>query len=444
MFSFISTFPPIMCGIGTYTNYVTSNMPPDTWRVIAFKLDESLECSGDMDIERDHRVDYFISLHNPSLPPLVEGDLLWFQHSFGMWGGLNTHFLRLIEEGKRRGKKVGASFHTIHFESEETPWGMRKEEQELLEEVLPLLDFMTVFSLGAHRAVVKAFPHCKEKVVVLRHGVHRYPRVSQPEARQKLIDYLIQQANIPSEEKKEVKRIEKTLTSRYTVLLGNYGFITQAKDPLQLYKLGRVVQERLPNHLVITLFMGKIREKQADQRGRSLPVLQGLKSVHNWMENLFFEAYIPERTFPLAFRALDFAVFWCHNATQSGRMAHAQGTGVPVVGRKWEGIGETLELSGLPVADTLDELAEKIAEIVKEPRLREEMEKSSWRYADRYSFYNQAKKHLLLAETLRAGMKLPVLDGEAADDLYTGKISRGKFGGFAESWRGDTLHTQRH
>jgi hypothetical protein len=125
-------------------------------------------------------------------------------------------------------------------------------------------------------------------------------------------------------------------------------------------------------------------------------------------------------------------------------MAHAQGTGVPVVGRKWEGIGETLELSGLPAAEILDELAEKIAEIVKKPRLRKEMEKSSWSYANRYSFYNQAKKHLLLAETLRAGMKLPILDGEAADDLYTGKISRGKFGGLGESLKGGTLHTQHH
>ena len=102
-----------------------------------------------------------------------------------------------------------------------------------------------------------------------------------------------------------------------------------------------------------------------------------------------------------------------------------------------------MELSGLPVAETLDELAEKIAEIVREPRLREELEKLSWRCADRYSFYDQAKKHLLLEETLSAGMRLPVLDGEPTDDLHTGKISRGKFGGFGESWRGDRLHTHR-
>ena len=75
-----------MCGIGTYTKYITSNMPADKWMVIAFKLDEYSKCDGDMDIERDPRVNYFMSLDNPSLPPLIEGDLLWFQQSFGMWG----------------------------------------------------------------------------------------------------------------------------------------------------------------------------------------------------------------------------------------------------------------------------------------------------------------------------------------------------------------------
>ena len=38
------------------------------------------------------------------------------------------------------------------------------------------------------------------------------------------------------------------------------------------------------------------------------------------------------RMFPFAFRALDFAVFWCHNATQSGRMENR-------ISMKWNGYG---------------------------------------------------------------------------------------------------------
>ncbi len=442
MHCFVSTFPPAMCGVGTYTKYLTKEMPRGTWRVIAFQLDEFSLYPADMDIE-DHLVNYWISLDNPSLPPLLGGDLLWFQHSFGMWGRGNTHFLKLIKQGKRRGKKVGASFHTIHFQSGETPWGMQEKERELLEEALPVLDFATVFTQGAYRAVVEAFPRYREKAVVLRHGVHQYPKASQDQAREKLFAYLIELARISLDEKTGLRRIQKSLASRDTVFLGNYGFITQDKDPLQLYELGRLVRERLPNHRVITLFVGKIQQRKDKKRELCLPILEGLKSIHNGRENLFFEDYIPERIFPLAFRALDFAVFWCHNATQSGRMAHAQGTGVPVVGRKWEGIGETLELSGLPGAETLEELAEEIAEIVRAPKLRAELEQRSRSYAERYSFYNQAKKHFMLEEALRANMRLPVLDGERADDLHIGKISVGRFRGFEEFRTEDRLHTQR-
>ncbi len=82
------------------------------------------------------------------------------------------------------------------------------------------------------------------------------------------------------------------------------------------------------------------------------PTLLSITDSHDGKENFFFEVYIPEDIFPKAFRALDFTVFWCNNATQSGRLAHAQGAGSFVVGRDWEGIGETLKLSGLPAPDS--------------------------------------------------------------------------------------------
>ncbi len=407
-------------------------MPERSWRVIAFERDEFSLSFEDEEME-DPRVNYWISLDRPSLPPWLPGDLLWFQHSFGMWGRVNTHFLSLLEEGKRRGKKIGASFHTIHFQSEETPWGMQEKEFRLLAEVLPLLDFATVFTQGAYGAVAQAFPQYREKVVVLRHGVHRYPRVKKREAREKLFDYLIECVLRGTDERARLRRAVESLSSRPTLLLGNFGFITQDKDPLRLYELGRLVRAKLPSYKVVTLFVGKIQERKDKKSEVYLPILEELRSVHDGKENLFYEDYLPEAIFPFAFGALDFAVFWCENATQSGRMAHAQGTGVPVVGRKWEGVGETLELSGLPAAQTLEELAEQIAERVKEPKLLEQMAESSERYADAFSFSRQAKKHLVLEEAIRKGTKLPALDGVMRDDFHIGTIGPWGFRGFRKS-----------
>ncbi|MGB9627508.1 MAG: hypothetical protein ACPL6D_02500 [Thermodesulfobacteriota bacterium] len=438
MISFVSTFPPAMCGIGTYTHYLTRNMPKEKWEVIAFQLDEFSRCQDQKQIHRDPQVNYHIALESPSLPQTILGDVLWFQHSFGMWGRTNTPFLKLIEEGKRRGKKVGASFHTIHFQSEETPWGMQVKEVELLGETLPLLDFITVFTIGARRAVMEAFPQYKEKVLVLRHGVHHYPRVSKEYAREKLFNYLSHLPSISESEKIRLRGFGKTFLKGETLLIGNYGFITQDKDPLQLYEIGMKIRERLPKQRLITLFVGKIQERKDKKMEAYLPILEALRSLHDGKENLFYEDYLPEEIFPLAFRALDVAIFWCSNATQSGRMAHAQGTGVPIAGRHIEGIGETLELSGLPSAKTIEELSDKIVEIVKNPNLEKTIEEKSTRFANQYSFHHQARKHLILEEALRHGTVLSTLDEEEGDDRYPGKVSHRRFRGFEEfrEWSG--------
>ena len=59
---------------------------------------------------------------------------------------------------------VGCRFHTIHFQAEETSLGMAKRGLETLSKTLPLVDFLTVFTNGAYRAVVKAFPKYEERV----------------------------------------------------------------------------------------------------------------------------------------------------------------------------------------------------------------------------------------------------------------------------------------
>jgi len=369
MINFVSTFPPIMCGIGNYTKYLVSKMPKSCWRVTSLRLDGFLKVEEPFEL--DKRVAYTISLSNPKLPSLLDGEVLWFEHAFGMWGRKSPSFLTLIKEAKERRKRTIASLHTIHFQSVETPQGMQEKEKRLLEKVLPLIDVLTVFTNGACQAVIETFPEYKDKVVVLRHGVCLYPEVNQKEAGKKLLSYLINRAGISQTQKKELQSLDNLFFSDKVILLGNFGFIAQDKDPLKLYQLRQILQARLPTYQVIAIYIGRIQQRKDKKMEESLPILERLKSIHDGRKNLFFEDYIPESIFPFAFQALDFAVFWCRNATQSGRMAHAQGAGACVVGRNIEGIGETLKLSGLPQVDTLEELAEKIKILTLKPELKE-------------------------------------------------------------------------
>jgi len=400
MIGFISTYPPIICGIGTYTKYITDHLPANSWRVFSFKLEGRLFPIDELCAVYSDRVEYCLSYPICPFGEKVDADLLWFQHSYGIWEDMNTYFLDLIEASKRKKKKVCASFHTIHFQSDETLSGMTKRELNTLSEVLPLVDFLTVFTDGAYQAVVKAFPAYSESVSVLRHGVHLYPRVSRSDAKKKLFSYLKNQAEIPLYKKRELDKLESYLFSSDTILLGNYGFINAMKNLLDLYTLGNLVQEKISHCRVITLFTGTIPNEKEKSKEENFSALAQLKAIHNGRERLFFDVYLPESVFPLAFNALDFTVFWSKGQTQSGRMAHSQGTQTCTVGCHYEGIGETLRLSGLPVADSLEELAEIIARLVLEPERKKEILARSRQYALRYSFIKQAEMHLLLEKIL--------------------------------------------
>ncbi len=410
MISFVSTYPPMICGIATYTKYLMSHLPKSHYRVVSFRLDDCFLKLEDQYPPPDEQVDYCLSYPPSSLGANLKGNLIWFQHSFGIWGEISDQFLALIEEAKRKKKRVGVSFHTIHFQAEETSSGMSKKEFVILSKTLPLVDFLTVFTDGAYRAVINAFPEYKERVIVLRHGVHLYPKVDRYDARKRFFSFLINQEQISPSQKKELSKLEDYLYSEHTILLGTYGFITPGKEPLQLYELGDLVQEKLPQYKVIKIFAGIIQSEREKDINDHYTLLEKLKSIHHGKGNFFFEVYIPEAFYHLAFNALDFSPFWSRDLTQSGRMAHAQGTGTCVVGSHWEGIGETLKQSGLPVAKTLEELAERIVELVLEPGHRKEILARSWQYALRYSFANQAKKHLLIENSLREGSEMPLVD----------------------------------
>lgn len=434
MINFVSTFPPIMCGIGAYTKYLVTKMAKENWSVTSFKLDTFLRTG--QSFQFNDRVAYEISLSDPCLPPSLDAELLWFQHAFGMWGDERESpaFLHLVEEAKRRKKKVIATFHTVHFESDETDSGMRRNEEFLLRDALPLLDAMTVFTNGAYRALSKAFPQYINKVVVLRHGVHLYPQVSEQEAKENLLGYLINRADISADKKQELKQMYHHFFSKETILLGNFGFITRNKDPLKLYQLGQLIQYRLANHRVVVLYIGRIQRRKDKEMEEDLPVLKELRTIHNGTVNLFIEDYLPEEIYPSAFRALDFSVFWSADATQSGRMAHAQGTGTCVVGRRIEGIGETLDLAGLSSAVSLEDLAEKMTRLILEPRFKEEAKRSSLHYGQEFSFQRQAEKHILLAEAVLSGTGLPVLDrSKPAITFILDRLAIAKRDGLEES-----------
>ena len=407
MIHFVSTFPPIVCGVGSYTDYLTRHL--DNWRVTSFETDQSRNAVIN---SSDERVSYELSLGSCHFPSSADGrQLVWFQHAFGIWGNDTNQFTDLVGRLKRKGTKTAATFHTIHFESTETESGLTMREERLMGAVLPLLDFATVFSDGARRALSEAFPRFATKIVVLRHGAHSYSAIGRDEARRRLLRHLAERAENFTDRAED-------LLSPATIIMGNFGFVTPDKDPLALYEIGERVRRRLPGQRVVTLYAGTIANRADRKKSDTMELVRQLRLVHDGRNNLFFEEYLPEDLLPYAFRALDLCVFWCRNATQSGRIAHALGSRTCIVGRRIEGIGETLDLAGLLSVVSADDLVEQIVRLILNPASRRQAERLGAEYAERYSFEKQAPKHVLLNGALEEERELPALDRTEPDVTF--------------------------
>lgn len=407
MINFVSTFPPIVCGVGSYTDYLTRHL--NKWKVTSFAAD--LPKNAVIDSEAG-KVSYALSLRPGNFPfSAEEHQIVWFQHAFGIWGKDTDHFTDLVGRLKEKGAKTAATFHTIHFESTETETGLTIREKRLMGAVLPLLDCATVFSDGAWRALSAAFPQFARKIVVLRHGAHIYPAVSRFEARRKLVQYLADRAQ-------GMTGIADDILSPATIIIGNCGFVTPDKDPLALYETGERVRGKLPSQRVITLYAGTVANRADRAKSETADLVGQLRLAHDGRNNLFFEAYLPENLLPYAFRALDLCVFWCRNATQSGRIAHAMGSGTCIVGRRIEGIGETLDLAGVLSVVNADDLAEQIVRLILDPEARRRAERLGAEYAERYSFERQSQKHVVLHDAVEEGRELPLLDRTEPDVTF--------------------------
>ena len=400
---FAGPYKPIMCGIGDYTGFLTRKSPVGRWGVLSFDLEKyGAPLTTDHEITAD-RVWYGIpDRHSFSTAVIQQGlrklgttkedSVLWFQHEFGIW----PHSMQFVAMLKSLGIPKVVSFHTLHFQSRETPYGLRREQYDLLSILLPYVDAITVFSRGVHQTVTMAFPEYRAKVYVLKHGIHSYPEVSQlsrKEAKEKLNDFVLYESNL-NRETKELLYKHRVLLDDNTVVIGQTGFLSPAKGSELLYTVGNSLQKAIPHKRIIALRIGSPRDES--QRIYA----ERLRKQQKGRPNFLLETWLPQSILPVAQRAFDVNFYWPLDCTQSGVLAHALGAGAVVAGRDLEGVGETLKEAGEPADKDLRHLLLKVRSIILNPELAAEIEQGALMYAAEFSWENQARKHYELAENI--------------------------------------------
>ena len=400
--TFITPYKPILCGIADYSDFILKASPSSNWSVLSFNLASYGVPLSNEQVPFTTLVQYILpNREDFSATSIVKGlsiredQVLWFQHEFGIWKN-SLQFSAMLRELNYI--KV-VTLHTLHYQSQETPYGLRRVEYLLLDALLPYTDAITVFSDGVHEAVCQAFPGFANKIYVLRHGIHSYSKVSgmsREEARLKIHNYLIGQSDLDQNSKQAL--IEKRVfLNPDTKLLGGVGFITASKGIELLYYARDVVQQLLPEMNIAAVYIGSIREPDSINDGKCAVAL---KTGYKGDKCFLLDTYLPPEMLPIALRALDIHFYWPDDCTQSGIIAHSLGVGSVVACRDMEGVGEIARMAGGSVHTNFGQLVSRIRQLFLNPLLRDQISENALRYAEKYSWKKQAMKHFALAEML--------------------------------------------
>lgn len=400
--TFVTPYRPIICGIADYAQFVTRESPRGAWDVLSFNLGNyGVPLSNDRGPLTDPVWYSIPSRDDYSARHILEGlrprpdQVLWFQHEFGVWRS-NSRFASMLRD--LNNAKV-ITLHSLHFQSSETEYGLRGQEYSLLQRLLPYTDAITVFSDGVYKAVTGAFPEYGYKVHVLRHGTHVYNKVAgmtRQEAKAMIHEYLESDSTLDQARKHNLRQ-QRILLDPNAVVIGGAGFVTANKGIELLYHVRDVLQQMLPESNIAAIYVGFLREPDNSVDGSRAAEL---KSRYDGAGKFFLDTYLPAAMLPVMLRALDVYFYWPSDCTQSGIMAHALGAGATIACRDMEGVGETVRMAGGLTSADLGQLVAGIKRLVLHPEIREEMSKSALRYANVFSWRNQALKHYELAEQL--------------------------------------------
>ncbi len=441
---FIGTYQPIMCGLADYTAYITQAMrvarsaewkkkirisstieqnPARRWGVISFNPKSygspliAKSCnSGAGNVWRGLKNrDNFSSTSILKGLAYLAGDedkfssslfanarvgknkksVLWFQHEFGIWKD-SQKFITMLKELKI--KKI-VTLHTIHFQSRETRTGLTKTEYELLKNILPEVDAITVFSQGVYGVVVKAWPGYQKKIHLLEHGVQFCPKIakiSKKEARSKLFKFLIEKSSLDETKKQELKK-QNLFFDPDVLIIGSLGFVSPKKSTELIFKIQDCLQKFIPGKRIIAMHIGTLR---AIEKKEYINYYQELKKKHNGLNKFLLEIWLPPEMLAIAQKSFNIVFYWPEDCTQSGILTYALGVGTPIAGRDLEGVGEVLKKSGQIVEKDWPKLILQIKRALLNPSFAEKMSEQALSYTQKYRYENQAQRHFQLAESL--------------------------------------------
>jgi glycosyltransferase involved in cell wall biosynthesis len=314
----VSTYPPIECGIATYTQYLTEALRQRGNEVFIFS-----EYGGKGDnvfsTYTSHGTD--IAANVFLMATKMTPDILHIQHEFGLYGEpLGIQIIELILRCRVAGLPVITTFHTVH----ENP----TEEEKVAIRVIMQESNAIIVHEDYHRDLLAEHFGDDDKIVVIPHGIREVAEVDG--AREKL-----------------------DVQGKKVVLL--CGYLRESKRFDKVISVFPKVVEAVPNALLV--IASKSRRADHPEYQRSLYKLIEESPVADNI--LVLHGQFPQATFDTIVSAADVVALPYEVGGQSGILAQCFAFRKPVVTSNLRAFRNWVEQSGGGLVADSDEDFEK-------------------------------------------------------------------------------------
>lgn len=371
--SFIGTYPPRECGIGTFTNNLYKSMlrndgirknVHEGFIVALSDSDSAYEYPKEVKatIRQEWQEDYLKAVKYINLSG---ADVCILQHEFGIFGGQSgVYILPLLH---RLEIPLVVTLHTIL----KTP---SYNEKAVLQEICKMAHKIVVMSHKAISFLVTIYNVPKEKIALIEHGVP---------------DIQFNQEKTKKEFKLENKKVILT-----------FGFIGRNKGIETVIKALPKVVENHPD--VLYIILGKTHPNVLRHSGEEYRVflMRLVKNLHLEKHVVFLNEFIDERDLFKYLYACDIYITPYLNEAQitSGTLSYALGTGSAVVSTPYwhaeellaEGRGRLFDFNDI------DGLTAILNELFENPGIMNALRKRANAYGKKITWPKTGEKYVAL------------------------------------------------
>ncbi len=367
---YLSTFPPQKCGIARFCWHLAEAVekvnPKVYWRVIVpvlknqrFKFPK--EVFFVFEKENLKKYKEIAQFFNSS-----SFQILLLQHEFGLFGGESGEYLISLLENVK--KPVISVLHSIPSSQKE------RHHILILKQLSPFFQRMiTMCEIGKKR-LQKICKVPSSKILVIPHGTISFPRISQKEAKKKLA-------------------LDKN------ILILVFGFITPKKGYEETVFAFSKILPHFPKAKLV--FLGGPHPLHPDknylQRFRLFVKKMKLENSVK-----IFTKFVPLELFKIYYKAADIFIspHLKKDQISSGPLTFALGAGKAIVSTNYDYAKDLLRGKRgilVPIGN-VNAMAKAILKILKEPKLKKELEKRAFELGRRLSWEKVVVKYLKLFE----------------------------------------------